>query len=441
MNSIRTRLVTGISVMVVLAAAAAGFLTYSWTFEEALELQDAMLWQVSDIVVAVKAGTTPALDSNHEKDTRVTIEELAARPGHLTSYPAGLSPLPQSLSDGMQNVNRGVESWRVLVRTREDGSRVAISQPVEARDEIARGGAIRSMIPIVILMLCLIVLVGAITRYSFRSIVVLSHQLDVSLAGHKERLSTDGVPSELLPFITSINRMLERVDFLFDQQARFIANAAHELRTPIAALSLQTENLRTAKPEDFSSRLELVQNGVRRIVRLIDQLLSLARLESSRSISNLSVSLASLADAATEVVADYSAKADEKNVDLGFDVLQPISVNVDATAIRILIRNLIENALRHTPTGGHIDLAVKEEPPWAVFEVRDSGPGVIGVDLEEIRQPFVRGSNAIGEGNGLGLAIVQSVVDLHGGKIEMQNENAPRSGLRVTIRFPAARIH
>lgn len=245
----------------------------------------------------------------------------------------------------------------------------------------------------------------------------------------------EGIPTELLPFVASINRLLERIGAMFDAQRRFIADAAHELRTPITALVVQAENLEQADLwQDGRNRLNSLKTGIRRIGHLLEQLLTLARYDSGISEDK---SRAEFDRVLKAVVADLLPAAQSKSVDLGFARVEPISVRVTPVALTVLARNLLDNALSHTPSGGQVDVSLFADSQFALFTVEDTGPGILDADLDRIFEPFFRGSHSRGEGSGLGLSIARRIVHRCHGSIQLDNKSPPNgSGLRVTVRIP-----
>ena len=171
-------------------------------------------------------------------------------------------------------------SIRVLLRTRPDGSRYAAAQPTAVRDETARDMAVRTLLPIAALIPCLLIVTALVIAHSLRPMVRLAGNLDARRADDLTPLPNTGAPSELHPFITSINGLLARMRLLMDQQRRFVADAAHELRTPITALSLQAENLDSVElPEAARERVAALKQGMHRTKHLLEQLLAVARHE------------------------------------------------------------------------------------------------------------------------------------------------------------------
>jgi len=171
---------------------------------------------------------------------------------------------------GCKRVGRGRGEWRVLIRSRGNGSRIAVGQLTAYRGEIARGSALRTVMPFAVLVPCLMLLVSAVIGYSLRPVARLARALDASDYDNLAALPLPGVPEELRPFIRSINRLLGRIGVMIEQQRRFVADAAHELRSPVTALTVQAENLGHAElPPESRARLAALQSGIRRTGHLL----------------------------------------------------------------------------------------------------------------------------------------------------------------------------
>ena len=438
MTSLRARLFVGLAALLLVTGLGAGALAFRWAFEEANELQDAVLEQVCALAVNNRLRTDISPDATIDDEARVVIQELGEAPDRFDRTTSPLSGLPHDLADGLETMRVSGKSWRVLVRTRADGTRVAVGQRTAARDEIARGSAVRVVLPLAALVPCLMLLVGLVIHFGFRPVSRLASRLDARESGHLEKLPLGGIPRELRPFVRSINRLLERIGAMFDQQRRFIADAAHELRTPVTALSLQAENLeRATMSPEAAERLAILRTGIGRTSRLLEQLLALARYEAGAASKR---PLTALDGVVREVVADLQPLAQSGSVDLGFDRIDAIAVHGDATALGALVRNLIDNALHHSPEGGRVDLSLLREGTTAIFRVDDTGPGVPESELGRLFEPFFRGSSPVGEGSGLGLAIARSIVESLDGSIVLENGSTlGRSGLRVTVTVPVKR--
>ncbi|HEY0330296.1 MAG TPA: ATP-binding protein [Rhodopseudomonas sp.] len=343
------------------------------------------------------------------------------------------------MQDGLHGTTVRGQPVRVLLGTRAEGSRFAVAQPTAVRDETARDMALRTLLPIALLVPCLLLVTALIIAHSLRPIVSLAENLDARRADDLAALPTAGTPSELQPFIVSINALLARIGSLMEQQRRFLADAAHELRTPITALSLQAENLEAVSlSADARDRAAALRQGVQRTKHLLDQLLALARYEASPSSPDPRALLA-LDGAAREVVADLMPRAIDRGIDLGFERIERVDVRCEAIMATSIIRNLLDNALRFTPDGGRIDLDIYPDGDAAVLCIADTGPGIAACEIDRVFEPFFRGSRPDGDGTGLGLAIVARIVASLDGTIILANRDAAkRSGLEVTIRLPAA---
>jgi two-component system, OmpR family, sensor kinase len=432
-RSLRGRLFVGLTAIILLTGTTGSMFAYRWAFGEAIELQDSILIQLASLAQnASFSGGQPL--HGVEEDTEVWIIELG-------KTPRGSADDRQlfSLQDGLQVATWKKQPVRVLIRTRSDGSRFAVAQPTAVRDETARDVAFRTLLPIAALIPCLMVVTALVVAHSLRPMARLAGDLDARCADDMTPLPLSSMPSELHPFISSINGLLARVRLLMDQQRRFVTDAAHELRTPITALSLQAENLDSvALPKVARQRVAALKQGMHRTKHLLEQLLALARHEAITS-GPAEMPLASLDRVAREAVADLLSEATDRGIDLGFALVDPLTVHGDAAMLTAIIRNLLENALRFTPRGGTIDVGVYRQDGAAILQVEDTGPGIASADMDQIFEPFFRGSRPEGEGTGLGLSIVKRIVDSLGGKIALENiAGAGRSGLRATVRLPIA---
>lgn len=431
MRSVRARLFVGLSVLVVGTNIGFGVLAYRRAVDEATELQDAVLHQVGRLAVQAGGSGLDLTDRQDEPEFRVVIEVLGAiRRG------SPLEGVAIDTPNGISTVETDGGRWRLLVLTRPDGSRVGIGQSTVSRDERVRDTLLQTLIPLLMLLPCLLVLVGVIIQASFKPLSILAERLDARTPDDLRTLPVEGVAVELLPFIGAINRLLGRVGEMVEQRRRFVADAAHELRTPVTALTVQAENLsRLGMPAEGLSRLTALRGGIRRLGHLLEQLLSLARYEEGAAGAAVATSLDA---AARDVVAAMIPAADERSTDLGFSRIEPVDVRADPTSLRVMIRNLLDNALRHTPGGGRIDVEVYAEADDAIFRATDDGPGIAADEFDRIFDPFVRGGLVETEGTGLGLSIVRSVAEACGGSVALANRTDGAHGLVATVRIPAA---
>jgi two-component system, OmpR family, sensor kinase len=428
-RSLRARLFVGLTAVILLAGCLGGVLTYLWAFDEAIEMQDSTLIQIGSLL---QNGDVKSDASLHgiDADAEVDVIEL----GTVPHGPAEERQL-WSLQDGLRAATFRGQPVRILLRSRPDGSRFAITQPTDVRDDIAGNMAFRTLLPIAALIPCLLLVTALVVAGSLGPMVHLAGDLDLRRADDMTPLPLAGMPNELHPFIVSINGLLERMKLMMDQQRRFVADAAHELRTPITALGLQAENLDTVElPDPARERLAVLRQGMRRTNHLLEQLLALARHEVGPPGESAMVELDRLVK---DSVADLLPEAARKEIDVGFEMIEPIAIRGEPVMVSTMIRNLLDNAVRYTPCGDRVDIGVYRDASAAVVQVEDTGPGIPPGEIDRIFEPFFRGSRPMEHGTGLGLSIVKRIVDRLGGSIVLENISGPSgNGLRAIVRLP-----
>jgi len=245
------------------------------------------------------------------------------------------------------------------------------------------------------------------------------------------------------PLVHALNGLLGRLERALVAQRAFIADAAHELRTPLTAVHLQAQLVeRAATDDERRAAMQTLKRGLDRATHLVEQLLTLAREEPDVAIRPFApVDLAALA---RSVVGEQAAIAAARGLDLGLERADPAVVEGDAAGLRTLLSNLVDNALRYTPRGGRVDVAVESQGTGAAIIVRDSGPGIPAAERNRVFDRFYRAPNAAAAdlaGSGLGLAIVRRVAERHGADVALGTGIAEdgREGLGVTVLFPSAR--
>jgi two-component system, OmpR family, sensor histidine kinase TctE len=251
-----------------------------------------------------------------------------------------------------------------------------------------------------------------------------------------QALSTAHAPSEVLPLIDSLNRLFELLARQAEAQQRFLANAAHQLKTPLAALQTQLELAgMDSDPASARARLKQLEAVTERIAHLTRQLLALARSEPGASMA-AQMRTVDLHAAAEQMASSYLDFSLTRNIDLGFE-LAPATVNAVPWLLQELLGNLVDNALRYTPPGGVVTVRCGSEVGHAFFEVEDDGPGIPAAERDRVFDRFYRANDAIGDGCGLGLAIVREIADVHGAEIIVSG-GANRRGAKFTVRFASA---
>jgi two-component system OmpR family sensor kinase len=315
---------------------------------------------------------------------------------------------------------------------------VQIAQPMSARRELAASMALRTIVPL-LAALPFLALIAWVTIA--RGLSPLDRVADAVARRSPtvlEPLSETGLPSEVRPLVHALNGLLERLDHALLAQRSFIADAAHELRTPLTAVHLQAQLAERATTEaERSTALVELKGGLERATRLSEQLLALAREEPG--VSERTPATVDLGATARAVVADLAPLAAAKSIDLGLNGAPGVTVRGDADALATLVSNLVDNAVRYTPSGGRVDVVVASEGDSALLAVRDNGLGIALEDRERVFDRFYRGSAAhtagAARGSGLGLAIVKRIAERHAATVEL-GPGLHGEGLGVTVRFP-----
>ncbi len=437
--SLQFRLSLTLSLAILLMAIIAGVFSFLYAFDEAHELQDDVLRQVAQLFdiqhLSVPSIPVDRPPQGRDEEARVIVQRLAAsyaKPGIDTG---GSLHLPLTLPDGLQTLTLDGESFRVLIRTRASGERWAVAQEAEFRNEIARAGALRSVMPFLILVPVLLVIVAKLVGKMFQPIATLSKDIDQRGEQELYPVADEHLPLEVRPFTNAINRLLQRVQQSMDAQGRFVADAAHELRSPLTALSLQAERLaQTAMSAPARARLSSLQQGIERSRNLLDQLLSLAQAQSAGTLPAAPVSVLSMY---RRVLEDLIPLAEAKHIDIGVASGSDAEVGVSTMDMIAMLKNLIDNAIRYTPVGGRIDLTVTRAHEQVELSIADNGPGIAEEERERVFAPFYRALGSEQIGSGLGLSIVQAIIQRIGARIELDfADREQQKGLRVSLWLP-----
>jgi two-component system OmpR family sensor kinase len=435
-ESIQLRLSFSLSLAILIVAIAAGIFSFMSAFDEAHELQDDVLRQVASIYDRHHLPITPISKDSRPQDAdaefRVIVQYLADGSKTRSNDADAPLPLPTTLSDGLHTLDVSGEAFRVLVRTMASGERIALSQETSVRDEIARDSALRTLMPLLILVPILLLVVADLVRKIFRPIAALSLEIDQRAEQELHPVKESHLPVEVRPFVVAINRLLNRVAQSMDTQRRFVADAAHELRTPLTALSLQAERLAEAgMSEQAQERLGMLRRGIERSRNLLDQLLTFAKAQAALDLAKSSVSVLGLY---RRVLEDLLPLAEARHIDIGVEGDQDVWVSVHELDLITVIKNLVDNAIRYTPEGGKVDLSVDIESHRVQLHVKDSGPGIREEERMRVFDPFYRTLGSDQVGSGLGLSIVRAIAERMGAEVRLAcSDEATQSGLCVSV--------
>jgi signal transduction histidine kinase len=430
MISIRARLLMALLAVVIVISLLAGLLTYRRVLAETSTLFDYQLRQMalslrSQIPMAPRLELPP---DQADSDFVIQIWDLYGTRVYFSR--PGL-PLINATALGYADVRVAGGSWRTYGLQTLDGV-IQIAQPLRVRAAFARGAALRVVIPLLLLLPLLGAAIVGVVGNGLRPLRRVATEVQRRDVHSLTPLATERLPQEVAPLIDALNRLLLRLHAAFQTQHAFVADAAHELRSPLTAVRLQLQLLDRA-PDEAARREARANLGaaVDRAIHLVEQLLTLARSEPREEAGEWSA--IPLEQATADGIADANALAVARRIDLGLEA-EPAAVQGDRDALRVLVRNLVDNAVRYTPEGGQVRVSTRQQTSGATLEVVDTGPGIPPSDRERAFDRFYRRSNAPEGGSGLGLAIVKAIADRHGAQIRL--DDAPGGGLKVTVAFP-----
>jgi two-component system OmpR family sensor kinase len=444
MTSIRRALLVWLLPGLVAVAALATLATYFETRREIDEIFDLQLKQLAystriDDLLRGRPPAPPSYDGRRVAGVSEIITQIWDRDGVLVYWSQPGAGLPVPLTEGYSDVVQDGHVWRVYTHV-SGGHALQIAHALDERQELAAQAALRTLLPLVLLIPLLGLLIWYAVGRGLRPLEALSRAVAKRRPDAMSPLTEAGLPRELRPLAASLNALLSRLDEALSAQRRFTADAAHELRTPLAALELQLDLAERAP--DASGRAAAMADlraGVARAARLVEQLLTMARLEPEALSQNFaSVDLVALAN---DTIVARIPIANARGIDLGRTGVEALRVRGDSASLGTLIANLLDNALRHTPAGGRVDVALTEVSGEAVLSVTDTGPGIPAGERQRVFERFRRGGQADdatgGVGSGLGLSIVRRIADAHGATVTLE-DGAGGRGLAVRVRFPGA---
>ena len=431
MNSLRLRLLVSLVGLLALAAAAMAVITYHNVLAESEALFDYQLQQMA-LSLRDQGEIDPAqADSlaDQQLDFVIQIWTVDGR----SIYASRPHPsLPARALLGLATLNVDGHAWRTYgVATRERVIQVA--QPVEIRERLAARAAWRSVLPLLLMTPLAALAIWWLAARNLAPLDRLANEVRSRDARSLAPVPTGDLPDELAPLAGALNALLARLGSSLDSQRAFVADAAHELRSPLTALKLQLELLRRADDaETREAARRAIGEGIARASRLVEQLLALARSEPD---AVLPVERVDLVGVAGQAIEDSRAFAESRSMTIELQAAKPAVVVGDPVALGLLARNLVDNAVRYSSIGSRVEVRVHEDGAQVVLEVDDSGPGIPESEHERVFDRFYRRADATESGSGLGLAIVRSVANAHRASVRLGR--SPLGGLQVGVRFPA----
>lgn len=420
-QSLQVRISIALILMFLPLSIIAGAFSYYQTYHEAEELQDDLLRQTAAYINPKTTDYTQIGSENH-----ILIQTFGQE---------DTVPLSDTLGEGFHTIKGSIDDdddddeYRAYIRQTPQG-KIAVLQETEYRDDLAATAAYQSVLPLLIALPLMILLTVWITYRAMRPVKTLSASLGKRRSDDLSPLDGEGVPSEIQGFVTAINQLLQRTGENIRRQQRFIADAAHELRSPLTALSLQAERL-TKLPQSDEAREQtgLILQSIQRNRHLLEQLLTHARAQGSETQRNLTD--ISLQAQFRRVLQELMPLALDKQQDIGVAVENDLRIRADDTEIYTLIKTFTDNAIRYTPAGGRIDIGFSETPTTLTIWVEDDGPGIPAAERSRVTDAFYRILGTEQQGTGLGLSIADAIAKRYGGKLILADSRNFAHGLLI----------
>jgi len=435
-DSLRARLLFFLLAAIVVGALAQAAIAYRSTLAQADDIFDSLLQRT-----ALSLGTGDGLLSTGPTHNRGAATPMADDLIIQIWTPDGLRvfnsrsrrPLPDQIVLGFSDAKMEGTTYRVYALA-TPFQVIQVAQDMAVRRHMARELALRTIAPIAAAAPLLMLIVWCVVSWSLRPVKRARAQVAARQPEDLSPVNVQGLPDEIRPLILELNLLLERMRGAFAQQKQFVGDAAHELRSPLAALRLQLQALqRAGDPEARLVAEQRLASGIDRATRLVEQLLSMARHESAAE--QTPAGPVDLADVLRQALSETLAQANAKSIAVDLEGALDVRVQGHRDALVLLARNLLDNAIKHSPTGGRIRLRLETSPDKVAFIIDDEGPGIPPAERERVFDRFYRAEGNTQHGSGLGLSIARAVADQHGAEIFL--DDAPGGqGLRARVEFP-----
>jgi two-component system OmpR family sensor kinase len=431
MRSIRARLLVGLLLLVAVVSLIVGSITYRRVLGEASALFDYQLRQMA-LSLGDQASylSDYALPANPENSDFV-IQIWDASTGRRISSPG--FPFLDTATLGYTDLTVQDERW-IVYALETQTSVIQVAQPWAVRERLAREAALRVIVPLLLLLPLMAVAAAWIIARAMRPLKSITTQIEQRDIHSLSPVAAADLPAEVSPLVEELNRLLGRVAAAFASQRDFVADAAHELRSPLTALSLHLQLVERARDDtERAAATGHLRAAIDRATHLVNQLLTLARNEpAGLPVNATPVALGAIA---RDAVGEVQPLAQQRRIHIELDAPDEVAVRADAEALRILVRNLLDNAIRYSPEDSTVRVRALRNPGGQpVLEVEDQGPGIAPSDRPRAFARFYRAPDAAEGGSGLGLAIVKAIADRHGAQVALTD--ADPHGLRVVVTFP-----
>jgi two-component system sensor histidine kinase QseC len=442
-RSLQARLLAMVLAAVLVVWASAAAFTWFDASHELDELLDGHLAQAAALLIVQQARevgdddhATADAPQLHRYAPRVAFQVWNENVLSVRSSNAPLTPMWPAAAPrtGFETVDIGGRPWRVFTtRGAETEAQVFVAEQLDSRASILRALLRATLSPVALALPLLALAVWLAVRRGTRPLRQLGRTLAQREPQALQPVALDAAPAEMLPMLDALNGLLRRIATMVESERRFTADAAHELRTPIAAIRAQAQ-VAIAEQDGGARRhaLEATLQGCDRATHLVEQLLTLSRLEAGAAAPDHGIDVAALA---RRVVGEFVPAALAREQELSLDADPACPLRADETLLSVLLRNLVDNAVRYSPTGAAIRLSLKNLAEGLRLQVEDSGPGLSDADAARLGERFFRVLGSGENGSGLGWSIVRRIADATRATVEVSRSVA-LGGLRVTVTWP-----
>jgi two-component system sensor histidine kinase QseC len=442
--SLRQRLLTLVLTTVVMIWGVAVTATYFDARKELFDVLDAHLAQAATLLVVQSSHELDEIETEYEAMPQKYSPRIAfqvwegGRKLRIHSVNAPAQPLAANEQGFSDNLIDG-QGWRVYSSWDDSGAYlIHVAERADVRDQMARTIARNLLQPVLISLPLLAILLWVAVARGLRPLVRLTSEVEQREPDNLAPLDAGAAPREVLPLIERLNRLFARIAASIQKERRFTADAAHELRTPVAAIKAQAQVAQAATSKE--ERMHALDNailGCDRAAHLIEQLLTLSRVD------NLNGGLAEpcpLRSIATEVIAALAPAALERSVRLELLADEEVVVRGNPALLRVLLRNLLDNSVKHTAPGTSVRVSITHDAGEVSLSVSDDGPGIPDREREKVSERFYRPLGTQASGSGLGLSIVKRIAEVHDASLQIAPGSEGR-GLQVTVSFKNSNLH
>ncbi len=417
-----------------LATLGVGYFLAQKTFNQQLDMQ---LEQVASSLSKVVTTSLTTIEIRKNRNSisqennaiEFQILQNERRIGYSENAPREIL----SQSEGFSQSEIANKLWRVF-SARAGDSRIVVGQDLNVRKSLIQDLILSNLWPMLIALPIIALTLWISVTVALRPLSVLAFAIKKRSPEQLTPIDLHQVPIEITPVVQSLNDLLGVVGKALEREKQFTDNAAHELRTPLAAIKTQAQlALRSTNEQEKNESILAVDQGVDRAAKMVSQLLTLSRLDPENL--NLSFSSVNLSVLTAQVIAKLVPQALLKKIDIGLEESEQVTVEADASYLEMLISNLVDNAIRYSPQNGLVDVRIQKTDFTAILIIEDNGPGIPEKDRERVFDRFVRLSGGLADGSGIGLAIVKKIASLHHAKVDLDSpEGHPGLTVRVILK-------